>query len=326
VYSLWLPSMIKDGQPVILYFSPSNIKLIHKDSSTTLNTSAGPLKHTSIDRYNTIIHLKNGQVTILRPTHYLISNTACSTQVIFDYDASFVCFVMGLKSTDVLFEAGFGSGVLTGSLARFVRLVYSCERIVDRIRNVGKNVIVYEGDCNDLIVDVNEKDYLDKDDGNLNEVESLQMNDDDELNKDDQHVVERIDEQNRMHHAHTDVGQDTDGGSEKMVESLHRKNCRISTKNVINKMVDGIVLDMPEPWLVIPTLKAILKRNKTMCVFVISIQQVTKTLRAMRTFKNIRVYENVGREYSMKKSCGRRVCELKDNQYMHTGYLIFGTK
>lgn len=323
--------MIKDGQPVILYFSPSAIKLIHKDSLTTTNTRVGPLKHTSICRYNTIIHLKNGPVSILRPTHHLISNTICSTQVVFDYDASFLCFIMGLRSTDVLFEAGFGSGVLTGSLARFVRLVYSCERVVDRIRNVGENVIVYEGDCCDLMIDLDEngggKD-LHRDSTDRDAKRAIEIDGNCGARTDGD---KECDQENADHPAGKDVRHNTNGSSatddnENAINRTYSSANRTGAKNVIDQMMDGVVLDMPEPWLAIPILKTVLKRNRTMCVFVISIQQVTKTLRAMHTFKDVKVYENVGREYFLKKSSGKRMCVLMDNQYMHTGYLIFGRR
>lgn len=101
--------------------------------------------------------------------------------------------------------------------------------------------------------------------------------------------------------------------------NLNRKNDDEKLNFFQVPPVDAIFLDIPSPSIVLENLLPLLKPSGSICVYVISVQQVLSVTEEMTRLGYVpRVYENIGREYMGRKCC------LGEGR-MHTAYLIFGS-
>jgi len=96
------------------------------------------------------------------------------------------------------------------------------------------------------------------------------------------------------------------------------------TQGIEEKDVDAVVLDMPTPWLVVPHAYNALKNTGTLASFSPTIEQVIKTVEAMRKngFLNIETFECLVRRYQVEAGKTRP----ETLTVSHTGYLTFGRK
>lgn len=114
----------------------------------------------------------------------------------------------------------------------------------------------------------------------------------------------------------------------KMFEN--RENVSIVNGDVCDLVVgklslDGIFLDVPEPWLFVGNAWEYLKKGRVFCVFVPSVEQVVRFRDEVAGRFEMRMYENVRKRYD----CVHRGIDIfvcKQNQYSHTGFLITCTK
>ncbi|MFW9881062.1 MAG: tRNA (adenine-N1)-methyltransferase, partial [Candidatus Thorarchaeota archaeon] len=90
------------------------------------------------------------------------------------------------------------------------------------------------------------------------------------------------------------------------------------------KNVDAVVLDMATPWIAVEKVKSYLKLSGTLISFSPTIEQVKKTVSAMKTeeFIEINTYELIKRKIQVKENATRPEIRMIG----HTGYLTFGRK
>ena len=96
------------------------------------------------------------------------------------------------------------------------------------------------------------------------------------------------------------------------------------TKGIEEVEVDAVILDMPTPWLVVPHAYKALKNTGVFASFSPTIEQVIKTVEAMRKegFIDIESIECMVREYQVEAGRTRP----QTLAITHTGYLTFGRK
>ncbi|MCS7097866.1 MAG: tRNA (adenine-N1)-methyltransferase [Candidatus Methanomethyliaceae archaeon] len=96
------------------------------------------------------------------------------------------------------------------------------------------------------------------------------------------------------------------------------------TQGIDERNMDAIILDMATPWLVIEEAKNALRVGGRLVSFSPTINQVEKTVEAMRTsgFINIRAEEIILRRYKVKSN------ETRPETLMiaHTGYIVSGRR
>ncbi len=87
---------------------------------------------------------------------------------------------------------------------------------------------------------------------------------------------------------------------------------------------DAVTIDMPEPWTILGTLTGALKPGGYLCAYLPTMNQVEKTIKAMREagYIETHVLENIQRELVVGKGGTRPSFEMLG----HTGYLCFGRK
>ncbi|MFX1418066.1 MAG: tRNA (adenine-N1)-methyltransferase [Promethearchaeota archaeon] len=90
------------------------------------------------------------------------------------------------------------------------------------------------------------------------------------------------------------------------------------------KNVDAVILDMPTPWNAVKKVKNYLKFSGTLISFSPTIEQVKKTVSAMKTdsFIEVNTYELIKRKIQVKENATRPEIRMIG----HTGYLTFGRK
>lgn len=92
------------------------------------------------------------------------------------------------------------------------------------------------------------------------------------------------------------------------------------TQGIDERDVDAIILDMATPWLVVEEAKKALKIGGRFVSFSPTINQIEKTVEAMRTtgFINIKIVEIILRKYKVKTN------ETRPETVMiaHTGYIV----
>ena len=98
----------------------------------------------------------------------------------------------------------------------------------------------------------------------------------------------------------------------------------IITEKFNYENVDSVVLDIAEPWNVVPNAKNYLKQSGTIVSFSPTIEQVKKTTFALQDneFIEINTYELIKRKIQVKKNATRPQVRMIG----HTGYLTFGRK
>ena len=91
-----------------------------------------------------------------------------------------------------------------------------------------------------------------------------------------------------------------------------------------HKNVDVVVLDMATPWNAIEKIKNYLKYSGTVVSFSTTIEQVKKTVSAMKSqnFIEVNTYELIKRKIQVKENATRPEVRMIG----HTGYLTFGRK
>jgi len=91
-----------------------------------------------------------------------------------------------------------------------------------------------------------------------------------------------------------------------------------------HKNVDVVVLDMATPWNAIEKIKNYLKYSGTVVSFSPTIEQVKKTVSAMKSqnFIEVNTYELIKRKIQVKENATRPEVRMIG----HTGYLTFGRK
>ena len=87
---------------------------------------------------------------------------------------------------------------------------------------------------------------------------------------------------------------------------------------------DAVTIDMPEPWTILDTMTRALKPGRYLCAYLPTMNQVEKTINAMREsgYIETHVLENIQRELVVGKGGTRPSFEMLG----HTGYLCFGRK
>ena len=90
-----------------------------------ISTNKGNIKISDINTVNwgEIINTHKGfpyRVTPVTISDYILHGIKRETQVIYPKDAAYICFMLGLKNGDKVFECGTGSGALTMFMANIV--------------------------------------------------------------------------------------------------------------------------------------------------------------------------------------------------------------
>ncbi|KAF7702770.1 tRNA (adenine(58)-N(1))-methyltransferase catalytic subunit TRM61 [Cucumispora dikerogammari] len=94
--------------------------------------------------------------------------------------------------------------------------------------------------------------------------------------------------------------------------------------------IDRVFVDIPNPEILCEKLILMLKKGDKICIFVPSIEQIQRVHSVYKVNFGLRVFENISREIlskiynegdKTKKGIG-----YKNEDYLHTGYLIFGIK
>ncbi len=89
--------------------------------------------------------------------------------------------------------------------------------------------------------------------------------------------------------------------------------------------LDAVFLDLPDPWKYVELAHSVLKPSKPLIVFIPTVNQVEKTVIALRNhggFIDIHAYELMLREYQVKEGATRP----KSYMIGHTGYIVFARK
>ncbi|MCL5016806.1 MAG: methyltransferase domain-containing protein [Candidatus Parvarchaeota archaeon] len=93
-------------------------------------------------------------------------------------------------------------------------------------------------------------------------------------------------------------------------------------KGVKSKDFDSALLDLPDPWEVLPVISKNIKIGGRICTYLPSIIQVEKTIRKLPDgLKPERLIEN--REINWKMDVGRDVLRPESSGILHTGFLLF---
>ncbi|MEM0355802.1 MAG: tRNA (adenine-N1)-methyltransferase [Desulfurococcaceae archaeon] len=89
--------------------------------------------------------------------------------------------------------------------------------------------------------------------------------------------------------------------------------------------LDAVILDIPDPWNALETVLSVLKPSHPLVAFQPTMNQVEKTVIAMRKtgcFVDIHVYETLLRELKVEEGAVRPYTTA----ISHTGYIVFGRK
>ena len=110
-------------------------------------------------------------------------------------------------------------------------------------------------------------------------------------------------------------------GYDKNIEFFQRD---VSLEGFIQKEVDAVFIDVPEPWEVIPKAAETLKAGHHLVSLSPNIEQVKRTVETMKAagFIKIRVCENIQREILVRE----RGVRPKERGITHTAYLTNGYK
>jgi len=117
--------------------------------------------------------------------------------------------------------------------------------------------------------------------------------------------------------------------AEENKKSLNLKNLRLFNKNIYDgiaeKNLDVIILDLPEPWLVIEHAERALRHGGFLVSYSPSIPQTidfVNKLKSNEAFIHVKTIEIIVREWEIED---RRV-RPKTTGVMHTGFLSFGRR
>lgn len=292
------------GDTFTIYYSNKNYKNITKQENQTTNTQFGILDHNKITKYNTIYYFESKNKKLIENQNknkfvyilYPLPNKPV-TAFINDFNISFILMNLNLNKNTILLEGGHGSGYFCREASLIAKKVFSVEK--NHVEEKIDNVEILMGDLKNIRI------------GNEN-IDNKNIRIDNYIdNKDIENKNIRIDNENIKIDNNENIDNDN-------------KNIRIYNNKNIDKFLfikdipDCIFLDIPNPHDILPNLQHFFKKEFSLGIYVISVQQIFKVLDFMKNnFKKIEIFENVGREYS-----GKRI-EIKSIE-MHGAYLIFG--
>lgn len=108
-------------------------------------------------------------------------------------------------------------------------------------------------------------------------------------------------------------------------------NIIIKNENIFNSnIIERIFLDLPNPELLSNKISKLLKSGDKICIFIPSVEQIQLVVLNYKIEFKLKIFENISREILSKvyyednkiiKGIG-----YKNEDYLHTGYLIFGIK
>ncbi len=103
---------------------------------------------------------------------------------------------------------------------------------------------------------------------------------------------------------------------------LHHRD--VSSEDFLEKDVDAIFIDIPEPWAIIPKASEVLKGGYHLISWSPNIEQVKRTVEILRdnNFKRIKVGEIIEREILVRQQGVRP----RERGITHTAYLVRGQK
>ncbi|MBA3046393.1 MAG: methyltransferase domain-containing protein [Candidatus Thermoplasmatota archaeon] len=89
-------------------------------------------------------------------------------------------------------------------------------------------------------------------------------------------------------------------------------------------MYDAVIMDMPEPWVILDAMTGALKTGGYICAYIPTMNQAETVIKAMREmgYSETHVLENIQREIVVGSGGTRPSFEMLG----HTGYLCFGRK
>ena len=94
-------------------------------------------------------------------------------------------------------------------------------------------------------------------------------------------------------------------------------------EGIDERMVDLVFLDIPDPWMAVESSWEALKPSMPICVFIPSIDQISKTIHSLKGFfGRVEVYELLERRISVSVERVRP----ESRMIGHTGYIIFARK
>ena len=293
---------------VVLCIGYNNLKLISITESGFTDTTRGRFLHKNFigKKFGTKVWSQNnkGYAYALKPDPHLFSlSLDHKTQILFQADISMVLHLLNLKQGDTVFESGTGSCSLTFSLS-------------ERVGEKGQ-VFTFE------------------------------------FNKGRYENAQEVTTNMKMGNVRCHWQNVLENGfviSEFLENSPEDQKLKISENSEIlpldeikninyQRMANAVFLDLPSPELVVPHADKVLKKGGRLCSFSPCIEQIQVTAKAMARlgYSKIQTVEILEREMKSRSigNCGLNGDLRKhqvglfvdqNDQKMHTGYLIFGTR
>ncbi len=117
--------IVKDGDTVLLYFDDNRKFVVKIKRDGRLDSDRGYIVFSDVigKPYGSFVETNLGfRAYILKPLLVdFIEKFRRITQIIYPKDLSYIVFISGITPGSIVVEAGTGSGVLTATLANFVR-------------------------------------------------------------------------------------------------------------------------------------------------------------------------------------------------------------
>jgi len=124
-------------------------------------------------------------------------------------------------------------------------------------------------------------------------------------------------------------------GSSDVISSFCGDACEKGFAEEVREPVDGVFLDLPTPWAAIKNSLAVLKEGGRICTFSPCIEQVQRTVEAIRAerFFDIRTFECICKPWALVNSKKKRQRDgtaaprqmVQLNMRGHTSYITFAT-
>jgi tRNA (adenine57-N1/adenine58-N1)-methyltransferase len=137
---------IEEGDTVILWVDPKNIKSIIVQRGKTISMKNGALRHEFLinKRYGSRISATAGHVYALRPNPTLWSKALIRhTQILYSHDIATIIHLLDIKPGSVICESGTGSASLTHALAVACGHnghVYTHDIVEERVKSAEKSL------------------------------------------------------------------------------------------------------------------------------------------------------------------------------------------
>lgn len=320
-----LKNLMQYGDHIILYLNRNKFYLQHLTPGSFYDTDFGRFKHEYFinRKYGSKIFSlrERGFAYAFKFEPSFFTRTLLhKTQILYFHDISLTIFNLEIERGSIVYESGTGSGSMSYSLGRAVGRegrLFSFEFNRERAENV-REVFGGLGVENVLVV---HRDVL-KNGFKVFE-QDLEMG---KCKKKEDAVKEN------------DLKNDKQEDNKDEIEADYIKKLNDPEIPTIQK-ADAIFLDLPQPSLVINSVKQILKLNGRLCSFSPCIEQISRTAKTLANFgfSNIKMVECIEREF-WKRNIDNRNCfsnqiEKKDFGFFvgekvdkgHTGYLLFAT-